>query len=387
MADIKDFINPYVMCGRHKLLEALRAGKKTGKELVFTHRVCKTIKQLANVVGSLNTLNGIRVRCKGIPTDETAVWEMDIANPTSPLFRNITPGSAGIVPGIGGTMPAFVPAPASKMGHYIPVPDFRWMEDAAREGDNLFFHGPTGSGKTETAKALAQSLKAIFIRQNFNGETVIDNMIGSTKVTVEEGVSVTEFQDGELTRACRLAAKGERVLYLADEVQAGKPEVLFMFHRILEVDKNDGSRSIEVDGEEIKIKGGCLTIIGTGNSFKVDETGLYQGSQMMNAAFLNRWGGGVYYIDYAPNEAEILQAAGIAHSVSASLVEMAVNIRKEAKAQSNPVICSTRQIIAVGKKAMRWGCRRAIELVYLNTLLSDERKLVDPIIVKIKWPK
>jgi hypothetical protein len=66
---------------------------------------------------------------------------------------------------------------------------------------------------------------------------------------------------------------------------------------------------------------------------------------------------------------------------------MARAIRAKAKAESNPVICSTRQIINIGQKAMKWGCRKAIELIYLNTLLADERKVTDDSIKAIKWPK
>jgi MoxR-like ATPase len=310
---------------------------------------------------------------------------MEITSPTCPLIKNKVVSAAAAVASVPG--PTFTPVPLGKMGGYIPVADFQWMLDACKEGDNLFFHGPTGSGKTVTGKALAKEWGAEFIRQNFDGETVTDNMIGKTKVTSEDGVSVTEFDDGELTRACRLASKGKRVVYQADEVTAGKPEILFRFHRLLERETADNSRSIEVDGEEIKVPGGMLTIIATANSFKLDDSGLYQGSQAMNAAFLNRWSGGVYYIDYAPNEDEILMTAGIAPSISAALVAMARSIRAKAKAESNPVICSTRQIINIGQKAMKWGCRKAIELIYLNTLLADERKITDEVIKSIKWPK
>jgi MoxR-like ATPase len=389
MSTLTDLINPYTMCGAHKLFEALRGGPQTAKELVGMYNVCKTIRQVQNVAGALNALNGIRVRARGNPFDETCVWSMDITNPASPLLKVAHPAAPPPTWG-GGTASApaaFNPKTPTKSGGYVPVKDYAWMKDASELGDNLYFVGPTGSGKTVTAVQLGIDLKAKFIRQNFDGETIIDNMIGSTIVTVEAGTSITEFKDGELTRACRLAANGEKVVYLADEVQAGKAEVLFKFHRVLEIDKKDRSRSIEVDGEEIKIPGGNLTIIGTGNSFRLDESGLYSGSNPMNAAFLNRWSGGVYYIDYADNEQEILEEAGVANSIANALVVMARGIRAKAKSENNPIICSTRQIIAIGQKAMKWGCRKAIELIYLNTLLSDERKIVDPIIVGIKWPK
>jgi len=386
MAALDELVNPFTMSTCHKLFEALRGGKKSGQELLDSYRVCKTVRQIQAVAGTVNRLSGIRVRVHGSnPNDPKATWSMEITSPSCPLIKNKAAASPlGSVP--TAPAPTFSPTALGKMGSYVPVPDFQWMLDALKEGDNLFFHGPTGSGKTVTGKALAKEWKAKFIRQNFDGETVTDNMIGATKVTSEDGVSVTEFQDGELARACRLASKGERVVYQADEVTAAKPEVLFRFHRVLEREP-DLSRTIEVDGEELVIPPGMLSIIATANSFKIDETGLFQGTQAMNAAFLNRWSGGVYYIDYAPNEEEILTGAGIHPSISNALVAMARGIRIKAKAESNPVICSTRQIINIGTKAMKWGCRKAIELIYLNTLLADERKITDDVIKAIKWPK
>jgi MoxR-like ATPase len=385
MATLDELVNPFTMSTCHKMFEALRGGKKTSQELVDSYRVCKTLRQIQAVAGTVNRLSGIRIRVHGSnPHDPKAIWSMEITSPSCPLIKSKVVAAAAVA---SAPAPTFTPKALKATGNYIPVPDFQWMLDALSEGDNLFFHGPTGSGKTVTGKALAKEWGAEFIRQNFDGETVTDNMIGSTKVTSEDGVSVTEFQDGELARACRLAAKGKKVVYQADEVTAGKPEILFRFHRLLERDMADNSRSIEVDGEEIKIPGGMLSIIATANSFKLDDSGLYQGSQAMNAAFLNRWSGGVYFIDYAPNEDEILVAAGINAAIAAALVAMARAIRAKAKAESNPVICSTRQIINIGQKAMKWGCRKAIELIYLNTLLADERKITDDVIKSIKWPK
>lgn len=266
---------------------------------------------------------------------------------------------------------------------YVPVPNFDYMVDAAEQGDNLFFVGPSGSGKTETALAIARRIAAELIRQNFDGDTTTDNLIGTKVIDVREGVSVTTWEDGELARACRLAASGKRVVYLCDEVQAGKPEVLFKFHRVMEIDKKTGARSIEVDGKLLVIPKGMLTIIGTGNSFRLDETGLYQGSNAMNNAFCNRWTGGVYYVDYAPNEDEILVAAGIPEKLAKMLVAMAKEIRRVAEQESSPITCSTRQMLVMGQKAVRWGYRKAIEIIYLNTLTADERKLVDPVVLSM----
>jgi len=317
-------------------------------------------------------------------------------NATEPNFSNaiaLALGSTSAVPVV--TVVDDGPEPRievkeiklSDMDDYVPGPDFSYMLDSVKLGDNLFMVGPSGSGKSECAFQLSKAVSAIFIRQNFNGETTVDNMIGYSEIASEGGVSVTRWHDGELAKACRLAAAGKKVVYLADEVPAGKPEVLFQFHRVLERNKKDGSRTIEINGETLVIPGGNLTIMGTGNSFRMDESGAYSGSNSMNAAFCNRWTGGIFFVDYPLNEAEILVKAGISMKIADPLVTMARLIRSESAAQSSYVMCSTRQLIGIGQKAMRWGVKKGIELVYLNSLMGDERKLVDPIISGMSWPK
>src|SRR6266478_5640543 len=197
MAKLEELVNVFVMSGAHKMFEALKTGKRSSKELVGSYRVCKTICQVQNIAGTINKLNGVRVVAHGNPLNDDCLWEMKMTSSASPLVKAATMAA----PAGGWTSapaaPTFTPAPASKMGDYIPVPDFAWMQDACEMGGNLFFHGPTGSGKTVTAQALSKAIKATFIRQNFDGETVVDNMIGATIVTVEDGVSITEFKDGE----------------------------------------------------------------------------------------------------------------------------------------------------------------------------------------------
>lgn len=379
MPSPSEMLNPFSKSGLQRMFTALQTGAKTGKELVEMYQTCKTYKQIKNLAGILNRLDGIRIRCKGLPSSENALWEMMVVNPRSILARISAATPAPAIP--EPTLPKLKKVPA-KIGAYIPPPDYSMVRDSLDMGDNVFLVGPSGSGKTAMAIHAAKDLKAEFIRQNFNGETTVDNLIGYNEIGIEGGVSVTTWHDGELARAARLAASGKKVVYLADEITAGKPEVLFQFHRVLER-LTDGGREMEVDGMMIKIPPEMFSIVATGNSFRSDESGRFQGSNMMNEAFCNRFTGGVFFVDYPTNESEILQSNGVDQKVSEWLVRMAAQIRAKAKDDHIPVVCSTRQLISIGQKSARWGLRKAVEHIYLSGLTSDERQLVDPIILSL----
>lgn len=388
MVTLADLAQPFKNQAPRKFFEALVTGSKTGQELVDTGAVSK-LRRVPEMAAFVSSICGIRVTANGKPEDPHTKWTLEITDPAGPLVRRAT--VAAVVSSLVSDEPLpkikDLKAPP-KIGLYLPPPEFPWVKDSSEEGNNIFLVGPSGSGKTEMAAQVAKVLKAEFIRQNFNGETTVDNLIGYTEIANESGVAVTSWHDGELARAVKLAAKGEtKVVYLADEVTAGKPEVLFQFHRVLEL-KKDGSREMEINGELYVVKAGFLTIIGASNSFRADETGLFQGTQTMNMAFANRWTGGVFYVGYAPNEHEIMEACGIDPRIAKALQQMALGIRKKGEEENYPVVCSTRQLIAIGKKAMKWGCLKALQFVYLNTLTSDERaKVADPVIKSMSWPR
>lgn len=371
--------NPYRSGIKPRLLfDLLTDGPVSNRDIIEKYKIFDKIHRVKEVVSLLTMMDGLRIK-PNLPADldnPDTIWTMTVDD-SCILRLNRKASEVEKKP----------EEYKGKFPGYIPPEEYPFIKGSVEDGENVYIVGPTGSGKTALARNLATDLGCHFIRQNFNGETMIDNLIGAMEITKVDGVAVTSFHDGELTKAVRLAAKGERVIYLSDEVTAGKPEVLFQFHRILEIEK-DGTRTMEVNGEVIRTKKGCLSIIAASNSFRPDETGMFQGTNAMNAAFLNRWGGGVYFLDYAPNEDEILESSGVEKRIAKALHQMAKGIRAKSKEEGLDAICSTRQLIAIGRKASKWGCLKSLQYVYLNTLTSDERtRVVDPVIRGMLWPK
>ena len=57
------------------------------------------------------------------------------------------------------------------------------------------------------------------------------DLIGKDAITIREGQQVTVFQEGILPWALQ-----RPVILVFDEYDAGRPDVMFVIHRILEVD-------------------------------------------------------------------------------------------------------------------------------------------------------
>lgn len=381
---LDELLNPFASNTRpYRLFKALMDGKKSADELVKLN-VVKRHRRVSDIAGLCNQLDGIKIVFHGddIHAADT-IWELKIVNSNTKLFRQTaTPAAPPPI-----QVQPFTSNAPTKIGKYLPPPDYPYIKSSADLGSNVFLVGNTGSGKTAMVKNLAKDTGRSLFRQNFNGETTVENLIGCTKIANDEGVSVTSWKDGVLSEACRRAARGERVLYYPDEVTAGKPEVLFQFNRVLELNE-DGTRSIEIEGDQIDIPAGNLAIVGASNTFRQDETGQWQGTNAMNMSFANRWVGGVFYVDYAPNEDEILMEHGVDERLAKALRRMALEIRAKAKEEAYPVVCSTRDLLSIGSRAKMWGVFKALEFCYLNKLTADERnRIVDPVVTSLAWPK
>lgn len=381
--------NPFRKGSRaYRAMDALVQGPRTLDQLASL-RVGKTPRAVVYVLKTmLSELAGVKVTVGGTHDPKRAWAVVDRIQGSAEVNLEVSADSplAGMSQPEGSVVkqqslpdrrdwPEEVSVKADKFG-YVPPAEFGRILDSAKAGDNLFLVGPTGCGKTSLAKRLGRDLKAEVIRQNFNGETTTDNLIGYTKVVAQNGVPVTEWHDGELTRAARTAAQGKKVIYMADEADSGIPEVLFQFHRVMEIDEQN-NRTIEVNGETLVIQHGMLTIIACANTFgRGDDSGAYQGTNVLNLAFLNRFHT-VFFLDYPSNELEILKAQGCPHETAQRLVVIARAVRQLAKSERLAgLVFSTRDLKSVSSKVALWGLKEALRYGWLNKLTRDEQGYV-----------
>ena len=163
-------------------------------------------------------------------------------------------------------------------------PDYM-LHDASRdvivwflnEPEPLYVYGPLGSGKSSCIKQLAARLNYPVFEVTGHGRLEFADLVGH--FTVQKGNMTFEY--GPLALAMRYGG-----LFLLNEIDLTAPEVAAGLNSIL-----DGSPlCIAENGGELITPNPMFRFVATANSNGAgDETGLYQGVQRQNAAFLDRF--------------------------------------------------------------------------------------------------
>jgi MoxR-like ATPase len=114
--------------------------------------------------------------------------------------------------------------------------------------------------------------------------------------------------------------------------------------------------------------------LGTG-----DESGLYAGTQVLNASHLDRWSV-VYQVDYLPESEELKLVAAkapmLAHTLADAVVKLAAAVRKAIAEEQLYITFSTRRVLAFARKIPVLGLDRALEATILNKLAKTDRAIV-----------
>jgi cobaltochelatase CobS len=165
-------------------------------------------------------------------------------------------------------------------------------------------------------------------------------------------------------------------VYLADEYDFARPEVLSVYQPVLE-GKPLIIKEADADNRMIRPHAG-FRFIATGNTNgQGDETGLYQGTTMQNAANYERFGvvEQMPYLDEGIESLLVSKQGQIPLADAKKLVDFAGRVRKEFESAklSNPI--SPRSLIF----AARLGNAKAnylfgIQKAYINRLPSIDRE-------------
>lgn len=231
----------------------------------------------------------------------------------------------------------------------------------------VYVWGHAGCGKTTIYEQMAARTGRPMIRVQHTANMEEEHVLGGWRL--RDGKTV--FELGLLGQAMK-----HGWLYLADEYDFGRPEVLSLYQPVLE-----GKPLIIKEADEanrvIRPHPG-FRFVATGNTNgQGDETGLYQGTSMQNAANYERFGI-VEHMPYMDAALEVKLVAGqarIPEPDAEKLVDFANRIRGEfASAKiSNPI--SPRSLIFAAKLGIArnnyiFGLQRA----YINRLTSVDRE-------------
>ena len=143
-------------------------------------------------------------------------------------------------------------------------------------GENLWFGGEKGTGKSETVRQFAAKTGRGYTRINFNKFTTAEDFIGS--VGLENGDTV--FKVGDFLRAFTTPAS----LILLDEITNADPAVLAVLNGFLE-----SNSAVNYGGQVWRRAPDVLVFAADNTLTNGDESGRYAGTRTMNSALADRF--------------------------------------------------------------------------------------------------
>jgi len=197
-------------------------------------------------------------------------------------------------------VPAF-----SRDGEFVPDIDeaYRFDHDTTLAilagfayNRRVIIQGYHGTGKSTHVEQVAARLNWPCIRINLDSHISRIDLIGKDAIVLQDGKQVTEFREGLLPWALQRATA-----LCFDEYDAGRPDVMFVIQRVLEV---EGKLTL-LDQNKVIRPHPAFRLFATTNTVGLgDTTGLYHGTQQINQGQMDRWNI-VATLNYLPHDEEL----------------------------------------------------------------------------------
>ncbi len=160
----------------------------------------------------------------------------------------------------------------------------------------VMIQGYHGTGKSTHIEQVAARLNWPCIRINLDSHISRIDLVGKDAIVLEDGQQVTVFREGILPWALQ-----HPCALVFDEYDAGRPDVMFVIQRVLEVD----GRLTLLDQSRVIRPHKHFRLFATANTVGLgDTTGLYHGTQQINQGQMDRWNI-VATLNYLPAEQEL----------------------------------------------------------------------------------
>jgi cobaltochelatase CobS len=160
----------------------------------------------------------------------------------------------------------------------------------------VIIQGYHGTGKSTHIEQVAARLNWPCIRINLDSHISRIDLIGKDAIVLRDGKQVTEYREGLLPWALQ-----HPTALVFDEYDAGRPDVMFVIQRVLEV---EGKLTL-LDQNRVIRPHPSFRLFATANTIGLgDTTGLYHGTQQINQGQMDRWNI-VATLNYLPPDEEL----------------------------------------------------------------------------------
>lgn len=259
---------------------------------------------------------------------------------------------------------------------------YRWDYDVLeallmclQDGTRPWLHGPKGTGKTSAIEQLAARTRRAFVLIGMDASMTRLELFGGLRMAAENGVSVSTWVHGVLTRAIQ----HPNTLVLIDEITTGRPGELVTLHATLQ----NGYVVLE-DGETVHTAAGVLICAADNTNGAGDATNTYADTRQMNVALLDRFGAFIP-MDYMPAEAEaaalVSKVPGLPRAVADIMIGYATNMRAKVLTGDAGVPPSLRGLTAWARFVVRgMDARRAWDLACGGSLNAVDRETANQIV-------
>lgn len=159
----------------------------------------------------------------------------------------------------------------------------------------VMVQGYHGTGKSTHIEQVAARLNWPMVRVNLDSHISRIDLVGKDAIVLKDGKQITEFRDGILPWAVQ-----NNIALVFDEYDAGRPDVMFVIQRVLEV----SGRLTLLDQNRVITPHPAFRLFSTTNTIGLGDTsGLYHGTQQINQGQMDRWSI-VATLNYLPHEQE-----------------------------------------------------------------------------------
>ncbi len=240
----------------------------------------------------------------------------------------------------------------------------------------VMVQGYHGTGKSTHIEQVAARLNWPCVRVNLDSHVSRIDLVGKDAIVLRDGKQVTEFQEGILPWALQ-----NPVALVFDEYDAGRPDVMFVIQRVLEV---SGKLTLLDQNKVIRPHAGFRLFATTNTIGLGDTSGLYHGTQQINQGQMDRWNI-VSTLNYLPHdrETDIVHAKAVGYDGAEGRDKIAAMVRVADLTRASFIngdistVMSPRTVLTWAENATIFGdIGFAFQVTFLNKCDELERPTV-----------